>query len=39
MTDAYELKVWRQVLIQVEDMEAEIIMEYDTAMRYYFMCI
>ena len=39
MVDAYELFVSQQRIVRIEDMEAEVLMEYDSAMRYYFMTV
>ncbi|TEA22536.1 Diatom spindle kinesin-1 [Colletotrichum sidae] len=35
MTDSYELSPWRQVVVDVDQMEAEVLLEYDAATRYY----
>lgn len=35
MHGAFELSVWRQVLVDVADMEKEVLMEYDSATRLY----
>ncbi|KAF6828757.1 diatom spindle kinesin 1 (kinesin motor domain containing protein) [Colletotrichum plurivorum] len=35
MTDSYELSMWRQVVVDVGQMEAEVLLEYDAATRYY----
>ncbi|KAF6795376.1 diatom spindle kinesin 1 (kinesin motor domain containing protein) [Colletotrichum musicola] len=35
MADSYELSVWRQVVVDVDQMEAEVLLEYDAATRYY----
>jgi kinesin family member 2/24 len=37
--DAYELNLWRQVTVDVNDMEREVILEYDKASRYYHLGI
>ncbi|KAL0940302.1 kinesin motor domain containing protein [Colletotrichum truncatum] len=34
MADSYELSMWRQVVVDVEQMEAEVFLEYDSATRY-----
>ncbi|EFR05003.1 diatom spindle kinesin 1 [Nannizzia gypsea CBS 118893] len=39
MIDAYELYVSQQRVVKIEDMEAEVLMEYDSALRYYFMTV
>lgn len=36
LPEAYELSLWRQVVVNVEAMEAEVVLEYDIATRYYF---
>jgi hypothetical protein len=36
---AYELNVWHQREIKIEDMAEEVVLEYDPAMRYYFVVI
>lgn len=35
MDGAFDLHVWRQVLVDVADMEREVVMEYDVATRFY----
>lgn len=37
--ESYELALWRQVVVDVEAMEAEVLLEYDVATRYYFMAV
>lgn len=39
MHGAYELSLWRQLVVDVDLMEKEVILEYDTATRYYFISI
>jgi kinesin family protein 2/24 len=39
MKDAYDVSIWTQFVIDVEDMEAEMILEYDEASRYYYLVI
>ncbi|CAI4216058.1 unnamed protein product [Parascedosporium putredinis] len=34
--NAYEIRIWDQIIISDDMMEAEIILEYDTASRYYY---
>lgn len=34
MADSYEINMWRQVVVDVEQMEAEVLLEYDSATRY-----
>ncbi|KAL8288418.1 hypothetical protein RB597_000503 [Gaeumannomyces tritici] len=36
---AYEVNMWRQIVVPVENMEAEVILEYDPATRYYYMSV
>jgi kinesin family protein 2/24 len=33
---AYELNLWRQIVIPVGSMEKEVILEYDAGTRYYY---
>lgn len=33
---AYDLNLWRQVVVSAEQMESEVLMEWDTATRYYY---
>jgi kinesin family protein 2/24 len=35
LADTYEINLWRQVVIHVKEMEAEVLLEYDAATRYY----
>lgn len=35
LTETYEVHVWRQIVLDREEMEAEVLLEYDTATRYY----
>ncbi|KAK1545112.1 kinesin motor domain-containing protein [Colletotrichum paranaense] len=35
MAESYELSMWRQVVVDVEQMEAEVLLEYDSGTRYY----
>lgn len=37
--DAYELNLWRQIIIDVSMMENEVILEYDAGTRYYYMSV
>jgi kinesin family protein 2/24 len=34
--NAYELNLWRQTVVGVNEMEQEVILEYDTRTRYYY---
>ncbi|KAL4877575.1 P-loop containing nucleoside triphosphate hydrolase protein [Aspergillus karnatakaensis] len=36
---AYEVHLWRQVVVSVGDMEAEVLLEYDSATRYYHVVV
>ncbi|KAK4173337.1 P-loop containing nucleoside triphosphate hydrolase protein [Triangularia setosa] len=36
---AYDVSLWRQAVVAVEEMEAEIILEWDMATRYYYMTV
>lgn len=33
--DAYELEIWRQVVIEVSQMKGEVLLRYDSSTRYY----
>jgi kinesin family protein 2/24 len=35
LADTYEINLWRQMVIDVKEMEAEVLLEYDAATRYY----
>jgi kinesin family protein 2/24 len=35
LADAYEVNLWRQIVVDVEEMEAEVLLQYDVATRYY----
>ncbi|OLN86643.1 Diatom spindle kinesin-1 [Colletotrichum chlorophyti] len=37
MPDSYELSIWRHVVVDVDQMEAEMLLEYDVATRYYYL--
>ena len=39
MSEAYGIHLWRQVVVDVEAMEAEVFLEYDIATRYYYLTI
>jgi kinesin family protein 2/24 len=39
MAGAYQLNVWRQVVVDVGDMEKELLMEYDAATRFYHLTV
>ncbi|KAK4150246.1 P-loop containing nucleoside triphosphate hydrolase protein [Chaetomidium leptoderma] len=36
---SYGISPWRQVVVRVEEMEAEVLMEWDEATRYYYMTV
>ncbi|KAH6847763.1 P-loop containing nucleoside triphosphate hydrolase protein [Chaetomium sp. MPI-CAGE-AT-0009] len=36
---SFGVGLWRQVVVRVEDMEAEVLMEWDEATRYYYMTV
>lgn len=36
---SYGLSLWRQAVVSVEEMEAEVLMEWDEATRYYYMTV
>lgn len=37
--DAYSVSLWRQVVIDVDEMEAEVLLEYDVATRHYYIAV
>jgi kinesin family member 2/24 len=39
MPEAYTIDLWRQFVLDVEWMESEMILEYDSATRYYYLAI
>ena len=39
MAEAYDVHLWRQVVVNVDSMDAEVILEYDVATRYYYLAI
>lgn len=39
MADAYEVHLWRQVVVGVNTMEKEVGLEYDAATRYYYVSV
>ncbi|RYP20475.1 hypothetical protein DL765_002774 [Monosporascus sp. GIB2] len=39
MAEAYELNLWRQIVIDVGMMEKEVILEYDAGTRYYYISV
>ncbi|KAF7560208.1 hypothetical protein G7046_g3924 [Stylonectria norvegica] len=39
MAEAYDVQLWRQIVLGVEVMEGEVILEYDVATRYYYIAI
>ncbi|KAK7429402.1 hypothetical protein QQZ08_003994 [Neonectria magnoliae] len=39
MSEAYDLHLWRQVVVDVERMDTEVFLEYDVATRYYYIAI
>jgi kinesin family protein 2/24 len=39
MAEAYELNLWRQIVIEVGMMEKEVILEYDAGTRYYYISV
>ncbi|KAK3305967.1 P-loop containing nucleoside triphosphate hydrolase protein [Chaetomium strumarium] len=36
---SYGISPWRQVVVQVDEMEAEVLLEWDEATRYYYMTV
>lgn len=39
MSETYEINLWRQVVVGLEEMNAEVFLEYDPATRYYYMAV
>lgn len=39
MPEAYDVHLWQQVVVDVAMMDAEVILEYDMATRYYYLTI
>lgn len=39
MSETYEVNLWRQVVIEVGTMNAEVCLEYDPATRYYYIAV
>jgi kinesin family protein 2/24 len=39
MAEAYELNLWRQIVIDVGTMEKEVILDYDAGTRYYYISV
>ncbi|KAK9416643.1 putative Kinesin motor domain-containing protein [Seiridium unicorne] len=39
MVETYELNFWRQIVIDVDMMEGEVILEYDAGTRYYYISV
>lgn len=39
MSEAYELNMWRQIVISVSMMDKEVVLEYDVATRYYYISV
>jgi kinesin family protein 2/24 len=39
MSEAYELNMWRQIVVSVSMMEKEVVLEYDVATRYYYISV
>ncbi|KXG53368.1 uncharacterized protein PGRI_004180 [Penicillium griseofulvum] len=38
LADSYEVSIWRQIVVDLGSMEAEVSLEYDPATRYYHIC-
>ncbi|KAM7192136.1 hypothetical protein V8F20_008971 [Naviculisporaceae sp. PSN 640] len=36
---SYTISLWRQVVVEVEDMDAEVLMDFDVATRYYYLTV
>ncbi|KAK3689039.1 P-loop containing nucleoside triphosphate hydrolase protein [Podospora appendiculata] len=39
MAGSYGVNLWRQCVVALDQMEAEVLMEYDAATRYYYMTV
>ncbi|KAH7152229.1 P-loop containing nucleoside triphosphate hydrolase protein [Dactylonectria estremocensis] len=39
MSEAYDVHLWRQIVVEDQQMDAEVFLEYDVATRYYYMTI
>jgi kinesin family protein 2/24 len=39
MAEAYELNLWRQIVVNVDSMDKEVILEYDAGTRYYYIAV
>lgn len=39
LRDSYTVDLWRQILVKKSQMKAEVILEYDSATRYYYITI
>jgi kinesin family member 2/24 len=39
MANTWELSLWRQVVVEIDRMQAEVFLEYDMATRYYYMTV
>lgn len=39
MQGAYEISLWRQTCVSIAEMDAEVILEYDAATRYYYIAV
>jgi kinesin family member 2/24 len=39
MAEAYELNLWRQIVIDVGMMDKEVFLEYDVGTRYYYISV
>ncbi|KAJ5595471.1 uncharacterized protein N7459_001679 [Penicillium hispanicum] len=39
LADTYEVGLWRQFVVNVEQMEDEVLLEYDSATRYYHIAV
>jgi kinesin family protein 2/24 len=39
LSGSYGVSLWRQVVVWVEEMEGEVLMEWDEATRYYYLTV
>ena|SRR5688572_29713924 len=37
--ESYEVQIWRQTVMSVDQMDAEVLLEYDPGTRYYFITL
>lgn len=37
--ESYEIQLWRHVVVSLDEMDAEVLLEYDPGTRYYFVTV